>query len=135
MDLPTATFGGTLSSQQQQLATIMKGYWTNLGKRGFPTSFGTPVWPRFNSVTQQMQSLVPPMPQTETNFAANHKCAFWAAGHQGLRPMPQYAERVMFPTGPVMPRSGRHRGSCARPGSTISRPLKNPAICSRLRMV
>lgn len=38
-----------------------------------------PFWPHFNSVTQQIQSLVPPVPQTETNFAATHKCAFWAA--------------------------------------------------------
>ncbi|MGB6578836.1 MAG: carboxylesterase family protein [Streptosporangiaceae bacterium] len=79
MDLPTAAFPGTLSAQQQQLATIMKSYWTNFAKRGFPTSFGTPFWPHFNSVTQQIQSLVPPVPQTETNFAATHKCAFWAA--------------------------------------------------------
>jgi para-nitrobenzyl esterase len=79
MDLPTAAFPGTLSSQQQQLATIMKSYWTNLAKRGLPSSSGTPFWPRFNAVTQQIQSLIPPTPQTETNFAANHKCAFWAA--------------------------------------------------------
>ena len=80
MDLPTAAFGGTLSAQQQQLATVMKRYWTSFAKQGFPTSFGTPFWPRFNNVTQPVQSLVPPVPQTETNFAAHHKCAFWAAG-------------------------------------------------------
>src|SRR5580693_4571688 len=74
MDLPTAAFPGTLSSQQQQLATIMKSYWTNLAKRGLPSSSGTPFWPRFNAVTQQIQSLIPPTPQTETNFAANHRC-------------------------------------------------------------
>jgi para-nitrobenzyl esterase len=70
---------GEHPAQQQQLAAIMKSYRTNFAKRGFPTSFGTPFWPHFNSVTQQIQSLVPPMPQTETNFAATHKCAFWAA--------------------------------------------------------
>jgi para-nitrobenzyl esterase len=79
MDLSTVAFPGTLSSQQQQLATIMKSYWTNFAKRGFPSSFGIPFWPHFNDVTQQMQSLVPPTPQTEINFAASHKCAFWAA--------------------------------------------------------
>jgi para-nitrobenzyl esterase len=79
MDLPTAAFPGTLSSQQQQLATIMKSYWTNFAQQGFPSRFGVPFWPRFSNVTQQMQSLVPPTPQTETNFATNHKCAFWAA--------------------------------------------------------
>jgi para-nitrobenzyl esterase len=58
----------------------MKSYWTDFAKRGFPSSFGTPFWPRFNQVTQQIQSLIPAMPQAETNFAAIHKCAFWAAG-------------------------------------------------------
>ena len=48
-----------LSAQQQQLAAIMKSYWTNFAKRGFPTSFGTPFWPHYNGVTQQIQSLVP----------------------------------------------------------------------------
>jgi para-nitrobenzyl esterase len=79
MDLPTAAFPGTLSAQQQQLATIMKGYWTNFAKHGFPSSFGSPFWPRFNSLTQKMQSLLPPTPQTETDFATAHNCAFWAA--------------------------------------------------------
>ena len=81
MGLPTAAFPGTLTlQQQQQLATIMKSYWTDFAERGFPSSFGTSFWPHFNQVTQQIQSLVPPMPQAETNFAAMHKCAFWAAG-------------------------------------------------------
>ena len=79
MDLPTAAFPGTLSAQQQQLATTMKGYWTNFAKRGFPSSFGTSSWPLFNNVTQKMQSLVPPTPQTETNFATTHNCGFWTA--------------------------------------------------------
>jgi para-nitrobenzyl esterase len=79
MDLPTAAFPGMLSAQQQQLATIMKRYWTGLAKRGFPASFGTPFWPLFNNLTQQMQSLTPPQPQTETDFATTHNCAFWTA--------------------------------------------------------
>ena len=79
MDLPTAAFPGTLTAQQQQLATIMKGYWTNLAKRGFPSSFGTVPWPLFNNVTQKMQSLVPPTPQIETDFATTHNCGFWTA--------------------------------------------------------
>jgi para-nitrobenzyl esterase len=83
MDLPTAAFPGTLSPQQQQLATIMKGYWTNFAKRGFPSSFGTPFWPLFNNLTQKMQSLAPPIPQTETDFATTHNCAFWSALEAG----------------------------------------------------
>jgi para-nitrobenzyl esterase len=77
--LPTAAFPGTLTAQQQQLASIMKGYWTHFAKRGLPSSFSTPFWPRFNDLTQKVQSLVPPVPQTETDFASAHNCAFWAA--------------------------------------------------------
>jgi para-nitrobenzyl esterase len=83
MDLPTAAFPGTLSAQQQQLATIMKGYWTNFAKRGFPSSFGTPFWPLFSNLTQKMESLAPPTPQTQTDFATTHNCAFWAALEAG----------------------------------------------------
>ncbi len=78
MDLPTAAFPGTLTAQQQQLAAIMKGYWTNFAKRGFPTFFGTPFWPLFN-FTQKMESLAPPTPQIQTDFATTHNCAFWTA--------------------------------------------------------
>src|SRR3984957_16296387 len=83
MDLATAAFPGTLSAQQQQLASTMKRYWTDFAKRGFPSSFGTPFWPPFNSATQTMESLVPPAPQTETDFASTHNCAFWAALQAG----------------------------------------------------
>jgi para-nitrobenzyl esterase len=79
MGLATATFPGTLSAAQQQLATTMKGYWTNFAKLGFPTSFGSPVWQSFDDVTDRMQSLIAPAPQTETDFATTHNCAFWAA--------------------------------------------------------
>jgi para-nitrobenzyl esterase len=78
MDLPTAAFPGTLTAQQQQLAAIMKGYWTNFAKRGFPSFFGTPFWPPFN-FTQKMESLAPPTPQIQTDFATTHNCAFWTA--------------------------------------------------------
>jgi para-nitrobenzyl esterase len=77
--LSTAAFPGSLSAQQQQLAATMKGYWTDFAKRGFPSSFGNPFWPRFNSLTQPIQSLAPAVPQTETDFASAHNCAFWAA--------------------------------------------------------
>jgi para-nitrobenzyl esterase len=84
MNLPTAAFPKTLSAQQQQLAATMKGYWTNFAKRGSPASSGTPFWPLFNNLTQKMQSLAPPAPQTETDFADTHNCAFWTALKAGL---------------------------------------------------
>ena len=83
MDLPTAVFPGTLTAPQQQLATTMKRYWTDFAKRGFPSSFGAPFWPLFNDVTQKMESLALPAPQTETDFASTHNCAFWAALQAG----------------------------------------------------
>ena len=83
MDLPTAAFPKPLSAQQQQLAATMKGYWTNFAKRGLPASSGTPSWPLFTNLTQKMQSLAPPAPQTETGFADMHKCAFWTALEAG----------------------------------------------------
>lgn len=81
--LPPGPFPGTLSAQQQQLATTMKGYWTSFARNGFPSSPGTPFWPLFSNLTQTTQSLVPPVPQTETNFAPTHKCAFWTALEAG----------------------------------------------------
>jgi para-nitrobenzyl esterase len=82
MDL-TAAFPQSLSAPQQQLAAAMKGYWTNFAKRGFPSWSGTPFWPFFNNLTQKMQSLTPPAPQTETDFANTHNCAFWTALEAG----------------------------------------------------
>jgi len=49
-----------------------------LRRAGFPSSADQPWWPAFGSHSQQMISLVPPRPQVETNFAAEHHCAFWA---------------------------------------------------------
>ena len=83
MDLPTAAFPSGLSAQQQRLAATMKGYWTSFAKRGFPSSLGTPFWPLFNNLTQRMQSLTPPAPQTEADFANTHNCAFWTALEAG----------------------------------------------------
>jgi para-nitrobenzyl esterase len=62
------------SAAQLQLAAAMKQDWTNLAKTGIPAA----GWPRFAGTSQRMLSLVPPTPQVETNFAAQHHCAFWA---------------------------------------------------------
>jgi para-nitrobenzyl esterase len=77
-DLPTATFPGALTAQQEQLAASMRQYWTNFAARGSPSSSGQPLWPRFGSSSQRILSLVPPRPRVETDFAAEHHCAFWA---------------------------------------------------------
>jgi para-nitrobenzyl esterase len=77
MNLPAAAFPTALSPEQEQLATIMKGYWTSFAAHGSPSSPGSPFWPSFDSLTQSVQSLLPPAPQTETDFAIAHHCAFW----------------------------------------------------------
>lgn len=88
MGLPTAVFPQSLSAQQQQLATIMKGYWTNFAKRGVPFSSGAPFWAPFSNLSQPIQSLAPPVPARETDFASTHHCAFWTALAGGARPAP-----------------------------------------------
>jgi para-nitrobenzyl esterase len=52
----------------------------NFAARGNPATATVP-WPSFQGANNgPMLSLVPPRPQTETDFAARHHCAFWAAG-------------------------------------------------------
>jgi len=77
-DLPTAPIAGTLTAQQQRLATSMRHYWAHFAARGFPSSPGQPPWPTFNGHSRQMLSLIPPQPQIQTDFATEHHCAFWA---------------------------------------------------------
>jgi para-nitrobenzyl esterase len=79
-DLAVAAFPTPLTSDQQQLASSMRAYWTNVARDGSPSSFGQPFWPRFTAVTPNIQSLVPPRPQVETDFAVAHRCAFWSLG-------------------------------------------------------
>jgi para-nitrobenzyl esterase len=76
-DLPTAAFPGALTAQQQRLATSMRRYWARFAARGLPSSPGEPRWPRFDAHGQRMLSLIPPRPQAESDFAAQHQCAFW----------------------------------------------------------
>jgi para-nitrobenzyl esterase len=77
-DLPNAPFPAPLSADQQALAASMRAAWANFAARGNPATAAVP-WPAFGG-SAQMLSLVPPQPQLETDFAARHHCAFWAAG-------------------------------------------------------
>jgi para-nitrobenzyl esterase len=71
---------GTLSAQQQRLAEVMREEWTSFAKSGVPSSPGAAVWPRFTTAGQRMLSLVPPEPEPEASFSAEHNCGFWALG-------------------------------------------------------
>jgi len=68
-----------LTPDQQQLSGNMVEYWAEFAESGSPNQHGTPFWPLFNVATDGVQSLVPPTPDTEFNFAAAHNCAFWDA--------------------------------------------------------
>jgi para-nitrobenzyl esterase len=73
--LSNVAFPTPLSAPQQQLAAAMQQDWTNFAQQGFPAG----GWPRFSGASPQWLSLIPPQPQVETGFAADHHCAFWAA--------------------------------------------------------
>jgi len=75
-DLATAPHSASLSAAQRQLAAAIKQDWATMARAGSPA----PGWPRFSRAGQQALSLVPPRPQVETGFAAEHQCAFWALG-------------------------------------------------------
>jgi para-nitrobenzyl esterase len=66
-----------LNANQQLLSDKMVGYWTQFARSGQPNGHGAPNWPEFTRGRQVMQSLVPPTPTTEANFATAHQCAFW----------------------------------------------------------
>ncbi len=68
-----------LNANQLRLAGSMQRYWTHFAATGDPTAVGTPFWSRFTNGTTRTQSLVLPTPTVETNFAAEHHCAFWSA--------------------------------------------------------
>ena len=77
-DLPNAPFPAAFTPDQQTLADSMRTAWVNFAATGSPATAARP-WPAFRDCAQ-MLSLVPPQPQLETDFAARHHCAFWAAG-------------------------------------------------------
>src|SRR5271166_5893310 len=77
-DQPNAPYPATLTAAHQVLAASMRATWANFAAGGNPSSRALP-WPSFADGAQVM-SLVPPQPQVETDFAAAHHCAFWAAG-------------------------------------------------------
>jgi para-nitrobenzyl esterase len=66
-----------LNSNEQKLATTMKGYWTTFAGSGNPNSGRTANWPLFVAVAGDVQSLLPPSPSMELNFATEHHCTFW----------------------------------------------------------
>jgi para-nitrobenzyl esterase len=73
------TWPGQLDAKQRKLSNSMIRYWTQFAKSGDPNRSGTPFWPHYEAAKDGFQSLVTPLPLTEFEFAADHKCDFWAA--------------------------------------------------------
>jgi para-nitrobenzyl esterase len=78
-DLPNAHVPTPLNPGQQALAASMQAAWAHFAATGNPATAAAP-WPSFGAGSAKMMSLIPPQPQLETDFAARHHCAFWAAG-------------------------------------------------------
>jgi para-nitrobenzyl esterase len=84
---------GLLDSEQSELSENMVRYWTQFAKVGNPNSTGAPLWPPYDSAQDGFQSLMPPVPGTEFEFAMDHRCDFWAGlfgagvqhGHKTLK--------------------------------------------------
>jgi para-nitrobenzyl esterase len=77
-DQPNAPFAEALNPTQAKLADSMRDAWAAFAARGNPSTNLVP-WP---SVRQHghMVSLIAPRPRIERDYAADHHCAFWAAG-------------------------------------------------------
>jgi para-nitrobenzyl esterase len=65
------------TAAQEALAAAMVSYWTRFARTGSPNRQDLPPWPRYTPVSDLHMSLEPPTPQAESDFAADHKCAFW----------------------------------------------------------
>ena len=75
--LPVTVPAPGFDAPQQRLSEAMIAYWTTFARTGQPTSSRAPAWAPFQTASDTFQALVPPRPQPETGFAADHHCAFW----------------------------------------------------------
>ncbi len=69
-----------LDASQRLLSQTMVRYWTQFARAGDPNASPSPPWPAYAIATDQRQSLTPPVPFTQSTFAVDHHCAFWAPG-------------------------------------------------------
>jgi para-nitrobenzyl esterase len=77
-----------LDADQEVLSAAMQSYWTEFAANGNPNATDTPLWPLHIPLivpttvpTSKIQLLAPPDPgpYLTAQFAADHKCSFWAA--------------------------------------------------------
>jgi para-nitrobenzyl esterase len=75
---PTNT-AGFFTPAQLALSNQVIRYWTTFADEGSPNSEDSPRWPRYSTHRDQIQSLAPGATRSESTFAADHQCAFWAS--------------------------------------------------------
>lgn len=68
---------GAFTPEQDALSDQMQRYWGAFAKRGQPSAFGEPPWPRFDAASAGVMSLRPGGSVLIDDFAADHHCAFW----------------------------------------------------------
>ncbi len=74
-----------LTASQQQLSSVMVGYWSHFIASGNPNAPGLPSWPRFGkptgrggaSGTKLIQELKPGAVRPSGSFVNDHQCGFW----------------------------------------------------------
>jgi carboxylesterase type B len=69
---------------QVALSAQLMGYWSRFAATGNPNGARAPDWPAFSVAEQRIQNLRPAGTASETDFAAEHQCGFWAE-FSGLR--------------------------------------------------
>ena len=66
------------SPAQAQLSDAFSSAWATFAKVGNPNAAGSPQWRPFDPARGNVQVFAPTGIQESTNFAAEHKCAFWS---------------------------------------------------------
>jgi len=66
-----------LTADELQLSRAIVRYWTNFARHASPDARNVWTWPPYTNGTDAFQSLVPPVPTSETGFSADHHCTFW----------------------------------------------------------
>ena len=71
--LPRELQGAEIGLSDQMVAA-----WTNFAKTGNPNGSGAPVWPVLTTNSASvLQQDTPNSTETEAQYRANYKCAFW----------------------------------------------------------
>jgi para-nitrobenzyl esterase len=70
----------TLGAEEQELAKVMRGYWSRMAKSGDPNSDGAPAWPKYDAATDP--HLVLDLSISTSAGLKTDLCDFWA----GLAP-------------------------------------------------